>query len=56
MASVPLDIVADVEGADPADPDGISRVRGQDAVRDHSRPGPVHFAAAGRSAGLFRPR
>jgi uncharacterized cofD-like protein len=31
MASVPLDIVAEVEGADPARPDAISRVRGQHA-------------------------
>jgi uncharacterized cofD-like protein len=31
MASVPLDIVAEVEGADPARPDEISRVRGQHA-------------------------
>ena len=31
MASVPLDIVAEVEGADPARPMEISRVRGQDA-------------------------
>jgi uncharacterized cofD-like protein len=29
MASVPLDIVAEVRGADPAAPDEISRVRGQ---------------------------
>ncbi len=39
MASVPLDIVADVEGADPARPDEISRVRGQDACA--STPGRV---------------
>jgi len=39
MASVPLDIVADVEGADPAHPEGISRVRGQDACA--STPGRV---------------
>ncbi|HYZ56718.1 MAG TPA: uridine diphosphate-N-acetylglucosamine-binding protein YvcK [Streptosporangiaceae bacterium] len=31
MASVPLDIVAEVEGADPARPHEISRVRGQHA-------------------------
>ena len=31
MASVPLDIVAEVEGADPDRPDEISRVRGQHA-------------------------
>ena len=31
MSSVPLDIVADVEGADPDRPDEISRVRGQHA-------------------------
>ena len=31
MASVPLDIVAEVEGADPARPDEVSRVRGQHA-------------------------
>jgi uncharacterized cofD-like protein len=39
MASVPLDIVAEVEGADPARPDEISRVRGQDACA--STPGRV---------------
>ena len=39
MASVPLDIVAEVEGADPAHPDEISRVRGQDACA--STPGRV---------------
>jgi len=39
MASVPLDIVAEVEGADPACPDKISRVRGQDACA--STPGRV---------------
>ena len=32
MATVPLDIVASVTGADPDDPDGISVVRGQVAV------------------------
>ncbi len=39
MASVPLDIVAEVEGADPACPDEISWVRGQDACA--STPGRV---------------
>jgi uncharacterized cofD-like protein len=39
MASVPLDIVAEVEGADPACPEKISRVRGQDACA--STPGRV---------------
>ncbi len=29
MASVPLDIVADVRGADPAEPEAITKVRGQ---------------------------
>ena len=32
MAAVPLDIVAAVEGADPAAPDALSQVRGQSAV------------------------
>jgi uncharacterized cofD-like protein len=32
MAAVPLDIVADVEGADPLRPRSLSRVRGQSAV------------------------
>jgi len=32
MAVTPLDITADVRGADPADPDGVSVVRGQVAV------------------------
>ena len=36
MASVPLDIVAEVEGADPARPDEISRVRGQHACASTS--------------------
>jgi uncharacterized cofD-like protein len=39
MASVPLDIVAEVEGADPARPDEVSRVRGQHACA--STPGRV---------------
>ncbi|GAA0935424.1 uridine diphosphate-N-acetylglucosamine-binding protein YvcK [Actinocorallia libanotica] len=39
MATVPLDIVADVLGADPAEPDRISQVRGQVACA--STPGKV---------------
>ena len=39
MASVPLDIVAEVEGADPARPEQVSRVRGQHACA--STPGQV---------------
>ena len=39
MATVPLDIVADVLGADPARPDGITQVRGQVACA--STPGKV---------------
>jgi uncharacterized cofD-like protein len=39
MAAVPLDIVAEVTGADPAGPDAVSTVRGQAAVA--STPGQV---------------
>ena len=54
MAAVPMDIVARVEGLDPAAPAAVSTVRGQAAVAVTPGPGPVDLAGARRPAGRAR--
>ena len=50
MAAVPLDIVAEVVGADPARPDEVGTVRGQEACASTAGAGAVDHAAAARPA------